>query len=289
MSIVLMLNMKGGVAKTANAVAIAECLADQGYKTLVIDADHQCMASELLLGEDRLLKCDRGMRTLHDLLKTMLDDEFEEDRIPPYIVENVSNIGEGYANLHIIPCSIRIDDFQTNMAKARRGYNSTEDFHRDLRAKRTILGKYLRLAYDFVLVDCPPSMALQVRQFLASGDAFMIPCIPDRLSVRGSLWLLERLRRLNVTRITPLGTLWTMYRKQAPVHRHMVEEAKKGSAPLDQLPSPFATVIPNASAIAAAMEPDINPPSFSAKYTPQFARMYRELCAEILGRLNHGA
>ncbi len=59
MSIILMLNMKGGVAKTTNAVAIAECLADQGRKVLVIDADHQCMASELLIGEDRLLRCEK--------------------------------------------------------------------------------------------------------------------------------------------------------------------------------------------------------------------------------------
>jgi chromosome partitioning protein len=43
------------VAKTTCAVAIAECRASLGHRTLVIDADHQCMASELLPGEDRLL------------------------------------------------------------------------------------------------------------------------------------------------------------------------------------------------------------------------------------------
>jgi len=58
-----MLNLKGGVAKTTNTVAIAECLADQGKKVLVIDADHQCTASELLLGEDLLGRCEhRGSR-----------------------------------------------------------------------------------------------------------------------------------------------------------------------------------------------------------------------------------
>jgi chromosome partitioning protein len=46
------------VAKTTNAVAVAECLADSGCRTLLMDADHQCMSGELLLGEDRLLKCE---------------------------------------------------------------------------------------------------------------------------------------------------------------------------------------------------------------------------------------
>ncbi len=54
MSIMLFVNLKGGVAKTANAVAVAECLAESGYRTLLIDADHQCMAGELLIGEERL-------------------------------------------------------------------------------------------------------------------------------------------------------------------------------------------------------------------------------------------
>ena len=58
MSILLFVNLKGGVAKTTNAVAVAECLADSGYRTLLIDADHQCMSGELLLGESRLLNCE---------------------------------------------------------------------------------------------------------------------------------------------------------------------------------------------------------------------------------------
>ena len=48
MPIIMFSNLKGGVAKTTNAVAVAECLAWRGHKTLVIDADHQCTASELL-------------------------------------------------------------------------------------------------------------------------------------------------------------------------------------------------------------------------------------------------
>src|SRR5215475_9034883 len=77
MSIVMLINLKGGVAKTTSAVAIAECLASEGHRTLLIDADHQCMSGELLLGEDRQLRCERTGRSLHDLLAAMLDPEFK--------------------------------------------------------------------------------------------------------------------------------------------------------------------------------------------------------------------
>ncbi len=291
MSILLMLNLKGGVAKTTNAVAISECLAYMGHKVLVIDADHQCLASELLLGEDGVLRSERRKQTFHDLLAAMLDDEFEEQRIPPFIIENASNIGEGYANLHVIPCSIRIDDFQSNMARARRGYNTIDEYHKELRRKRAMLQRYLQTAYDYVIVDCPPSLALQVRQVLGIGDAFIVPCIPDRLSIRGSAWLLERLRRGNVTRIRALGTLWSLYRQQAKIHRFCVEEAGKENppAPFDELPRPFKTVIPNASRIAEATEPGINPSSFVAKYSAPFAHLYQDLCGEIASRLRKDA
>src|SRR3954466_6881040 len=111
MSILLFVNLKGGVAKTTNAVAVAEGLADAGYRTLLIDADHQCMSGELLLGEDRLLKLDHKRKTLHDLLASMLDDEFSAEQIPYYVVGNASDIGGGLPKLSVMPCSIRIDDF----------------------------------------------------------------------------------------------------------------------------------------------------------------------------------
>src|SRR3954452_22488799 len=89
MSIILLLNLKGGVAKTTSAVAIAECLAESGYRTLLIDADHQSMSGELLLGEERLLKLDHRRKTLHDLLAAMLDDEFSADQLPYFVMGNV--------------------------------------------------------------------------------------------------------------------------------------------------------------------------------------------------------
>jgi chromosome partitioning protein len=95
--------------------------------------------------------------------------------------------------------------------------------------------------------------------------------------------LLDRIRRLGV-KIEGIGTLWSLYREQNKIHRRIVEAAAKGAEPYSHLPRPFDAVIPNAAAIAEATEPDRKPGSFSAKYTAQFAKLYRSLCHEIVQR-----
>lgn len=95
MPTILMLNLKGGVAKTTNCVAIAECLADQHKRVLVIDADHQCMANELLVGQRRLMELDSQEKTLHDLLRAMLKDEFQAEDVGHYVQIKASNINRG--------------------------------------------------------------------------------------------------------------------------------------------------------------------------------------------------
>jgi hypothetical protein len=80
MPVIPILNLKGGVAKTVTTVALAECFASHGHRVLLIDADHQCMAGELALGESRQLKCESQKRNFCDLLVQMLDDEFEPIR-----------------------------------------------------------------------------------------------------------------------------------------------------------------------------------------------------------------
>jgi chromosome partitioning protein len=282
-SILLFLNLKGGVAKTTNAVAVAECLASRGFRTLLIDADHQCMSGELLLGQNRLLRCENQKKTLHDLLAAMLDEDFDPNKIPRFVHTWASDIDGGLENLSVIPCSVRIDDFQTNMAKARKGHRTNEEFLACFQQRRIIFGRWLRSNYDYTIVDCPPSIALQVKAFLSTADAFIVPTIPDRLSVRGATILLDRIAR-NRLKIRGLGTLWSLYRDQNSIHRRIIEATARGEEPYDQLLLPFETIIPNATAITEASEPNTIHHSFKAKYRPIFSRLFSSLCDEIIDR-----
>src|SRR5690606_32308583 len=99
-------------------------------RVLVVDADHQSMAGELLLGHERLYTCEHRKRTLHDLLAAMLRDDFSPDTIEQYITTSASNIGGGIDNLDVLPCSMRIDDFASNAARAGHGYLTREEFLR---------------------------------------------------------------------------------------------------------------------------------------------------------------
>ena len=235
--------------------------------------------------EDRLLRADHRKATLHDLLAAMLDDDFEPQQIGHYVVPGASNIGGGLKKLSVIPCSVRIDDFMTNMAKARRSFQSADDFLKIWNRRRQQVRGWLLDNSDFTIVDCPPSMAVQVRFLLPIADGFIVPCVPDRLSVRGSFYLLDRIAKLGL-KTKGIGTLWSLYREQNHVHRDYVEKASSNVEPFNRMPKPFETIIPNATAIADATDPKKNPQNFKAKYTPNFARLFKQLCEEIVMRTN---
>jgi chromosome partitioning protein len=242
------------------------------------------MAGELLLGENRLLRAERSKATLHDLLAAMLGDEFSPDQVGQFALASASNIGGGLRKLAVVPCSVRIEDFSTNMAKARRGYRSTDEFLQVFARRRQQMRRWLAANYDFTVIDCPPSLAMQVKVFLSVADGFIVPSVPDRLSVRGSLYLLDRVAKLGYTKVKPVGTLWSLYREQNHVHRGIVERARDRVDPYSRLPKPFETVIPNATAIADSTDPDRAPSTFRAKYTTAFAKLYERLCEEIVSR-----
>ena len=286
MPIVMFLNLKGGVAKTTNTVCVAEQLAAQGKKVLVVDADHQSLAGELLLGVPGMEHVESRKRTLHDLLAYMLSHEFTMGGVPEYVSHKASNVEEIQPNLDCIACSHRIDEFVTNMAKAKKGFKSNEEFLSHFNRLRRLFARWFNQQYDYTLIDCPPSFALQVQFLLGVADSFIIPSIPDPLSVRGSLYLIERIRMRGYTRIHCLGTLWCMVRVQVKKHLEIMQKVRRQEREYASLPSPFRTYIPNSSAIADAMDSNKTYPTYRAKYQPQVISNFRDVCKEIVDRIN---
>ncbi len=286
MPMILFLNLKGGVAKTTNAVAVAECMASMQKRVLMIDADHQSMASELLLGPEQLSQVEQSRKTLHDLLAFMLSDEFHKESLPEYITHNASNITSLKKYLDCIPCSHRIDEFSTNMAKARKGHQSNEEFLQRLRKLRQTFAQWCNQNYDYTIIDCPPAFVLQVLFLLACADYYILPSIPDRLSVRGSLYLQERLRLRGYKKIRCLGTLWSMVRIQVAKHKNIIKWVEQQKDEYANLPPSFNTIIPNMSSIANAMDFLKNYSSFQAKYQSKPSKLFQKLCLEIEERMS---
>lgn len=283
MPIIAFTNLKGGVAKTTTAVAVAECLAVAGHKTLVIHADHQCMAGELLLGGQRMFDCKNRLKTLHHLFLKLHDDDFSSEKFNFYVAQNGSTIGHGLENLSVIPCSTRIDDFETNLMKSGRIFKTRSERTSMLRSRMNRMRSWLVKNFDYVIIDCPPSMPFQVKSLLNISDYFVLPCVPDRLSIRGSRLLLERIESSG-RNIQPLGTIWSLYRKQNSFHKKIIDGEFQRVL---EFPTPFETIIPNATAIAESTEATFLPRTLNEKYTPYFAKIFVSLANEVVERSTH--
>jgi chromosome partitioning protein len=277
----MFINIKGGVAKTTNAVAVSQFLAEAGHRVLLIDADHQCAAGELLLGESGMEHCDRQLRTLHDLFREILKEEFDADTLGDYVfpLTTGQQVADG-PGLSVLPSSLRIDDFQHIYNEGRKEFRSNDEFLSVRDARLRAFRSWLRKNFDYTIIDCPPSLPLQVQMLVKVADAYVVPSIPDKLSVRGAVLLVDRLRRKRY-RISGLGTLWSLYRDQNAIHRQFVRWAGRRDVSA-MIPKPFDTIIPNATPIVRAMESPAE--SLNAKYTPAFANLYRELINEIIER-----
>lgn len=283
MSVILFLNLKGGVAKTTNAVAIAECLASSGKSTLVIDADHQCTATEVLLGESRMEKLESSKRTLHDLLLEMMKPSFKPSRFDAYVAEKASNIQGGLEHLSVIPCSVRINDVATPL-RNRYQDMGPEKLKSLLQRHRNQFQSWLNSNFDYTIVDCPPSLSFQVKQLLQVATGYVVPCQPNRLSLRGADWLCKKLYSDGFRR-SALGTLWSMCRVQDSRQVEVMEQAKYGRFGDLRIPTPFESVVPMRSAIAHAVDTVWEPAaSIRHKYDSEFCPIFVKLANEIITR-----
>jgi chromosome partitioning protein len=222
------------------------------------------------------------------LLSEIVKDEFDAETFGEYIVPVASDpdLADPY-DLSVMPCSLRMDDYQRNYNKARGEFFHSNDEFRSVRdARLRAFESWLRMNYDYTIIDCPPSLPLQVQMLVKLSDAYVVPCIPDKLSVRGAFYLVERLRQKNF-KLPGLGTLWSLYREQNEIHRQFVSLARHRHDLFGVIPKPFDTIIPNATPIVRAMESC--PGSLNAKYSPAFANLYRELVREIVERFHAAA
>jgi chromosome partitioning protein len=291
----MFLSLKGGVAKTTNSVAVAEYLAERGNRVLVIDTDHQCGASAMLLGEDQLEALEESRKTLSDLFMEALNKDFQADRIARYAApaRSIQNLGQ---RLHVIPGSLRLEDFSSNFraTENREARTAVEGFAYLKEKRKDAFARWLKANYDFVFIDCPPAIAWQVRFFLLAADGYVVPAIPDRLSVRGARYLTRRLHNIGV-KTRPVGLLWSM-RREIQTHNEYVNTVRTGRerlaferADAPELPRPFKTVIPHAVAITRSQTGNTAYKSFAAKYEGGPTELFKELCREILERTRHPA
>lgn len=164
-------NSKGGVGKTTSCLAVGCCLAEMGYKTLLVDLDHQGNLS------DDLGRGDEDY-TITDLFE---DPKFDTNSIVYAALDGKAEI----KNLFVMPADI------TLAVEAR----SAERFRHRLSILEDGL-KRLKHGFDFILIDLRPAIDLSIENALLITDLIVIPVDMDRRAIKGIDDLLQVVREV---------------------------------------------------------------------------------------------
>ncbi|MBI4283280.1 MAG: ParA family protein, partial [Chloroflexi bacterium] len=188
--IVSFINLKGGVGKTTLALAIGEFLAFANHyplnpksRVLLIDIDAQSNLSYALFPEQRLEEIWNAEQSVYHMFKSALDGKNWDIRLAIPLTNNlgVTNI-EGNTHLNALVCSPDLGQLDEEiLSRLEKGANIPVDF-------RTVLKDQLENVkefYDWIIIDCPPSLSTLTSNAILCSDYYVVPLVPEALSIKG--------------------------------------------------------------------------------------------------------
>lgn len=248
--IIAIANQKGGVGKTTTAVNLAACLAEAGQRVLVVDFDPQGNASSGLMMEMPQLE-----GSVYDLICGNVNPE-----------ECIAK--EAFPNLDVLVAGI-------DLAGAEAELQSLPD--RNTKLKDAI--QSLRKKYDFILIDCPPSLGLLTLNAMAAADSVLLPVQCEYYAMEGLSQMLDTVKLAKQTinpKLKVEGILFTMYDPRTVLSQQVVSFVREGLPKLKY----FKTVIPRNVKLAEA--PSFGKPIISYDPRSRGAECYRLLAGELL-------
>jgi len=247
--VIAIASQKGGVGKTTTTINLGACLVQENRRVLIVDVDPQSNASSGLgiNGNDQRVGVYEALIGPADALPTVMPTSLP--------------------NLDILTSGQRLSGAEVELVGVMA---------RETRLKTAIA--QLREQYDFILIDCPPSLGLLTVNALTAADSVLIPLQCEYLALEGLTQLIAAIRLVQ-DHLNPAlrieGVLLTMYDARLNLAQQVVDEARKFFS--DRV---YKTMIPRNVRLGEA-------PSFGKPivlYDPHSvgAESYRELAREVL-------
>ena len=241
-------NQKGGVGKTTSCVNIAACLGKMGRRVLLVDLDPQGNATSGLGVQKRTIR-----RTIYDVII---------GNAPAH--EGI--IVTKYKNLHLIHSTVALAGAEMELHEQEGNQTSA------LKALDAI-----REDYDYILIDCPPSLGMLTVNALSYADGVIIPMQCEFFSLEGLSQLIvtiKKVRQLYNEKLEITGILLTMFNGRLTLTKQVVDELKKYYA--DKI---FKTPISRSVKLSEA--PGYGAPISEYDPTSKSADEYRQVAKEL--------
>jgi chromosome partitioning protein len=246
---VSVVNMKGGVGKSTTVASLAETLASEGLRVLVIDLDPQSNVSMMLAGQDRWVELRQANRTIDEYFNQYVYGG-EPRFFREFVANRVSDIaGEPALDLLISTPEFRYIERHALEKWVSQGFDIRQLNTRFSRLTHSAI-ENVADSYDLVLFDCPPGISMFAEAAIELSEFIVIPTIPDYVSRLGIFAFRKRaLRSMEQRRFTDdrIYTLITKYEDGNSLHQSEAALLK------DQF-NVFETRIPQAEQIARAAE-----------------------------------
>ena len=249
--VIAIINQKGGVGKTTTAINLSAALGELGKKVLLIDLDPQGNTSSGLgVEKEQVENC------IYDVL---LNDVPIEEAIIPQVAEG----------LDVVPATINLAGAEVELVSEMARENRLRDAIGPLRGK-----------YDYIFIDCPPSLGLLTVNALVATDKLLIPIQCEYYALEGVTKLLESMKRVK-SRLNPsidiFGVLMTMYDGHTNLSKQVVEEVRSYFG--DKV---FDMVIPRTVKLSEA--PSYQQPITQYEPTGKGSIAYMEVAKEVIDR-----